>query len=76
MAAVTPAVPTIMVCAKLSPGGGATSHSALHVARPAYPPSKNCPALLPVRTTSSPAFHSGESERATTPAKSIPPTMG
>ena len=53
-----------------------TSHSDFTRARSEKPPDQPSPTPQPVRITRSPASKSDESERRTTPAKSMPGTIG
>ena len=74
--AVYPAVPIAMARREVMPAGLRTSQSPFTLAFWASPPQCDSPTPQPLRITESPGFHIGWVLDSTTPAKSMPGTMG
>ena len=74
--AVYPAVPIAKACLAVKPFGNGISQSALTLACWAKPPQWPSPTPQPLSKTASPTLNSGEVLSSTSPAKSIPGTIG
>jgi hypothetical protein len=75
-AAVKPAVPIVIACRVEKGSGSASSQSDFKRAFCARPPQCVSPRPQPVTTMRSPGFHCGLSLASTTPARSMPGTIG
>ena len=71
-----PAVPTVIACRVENGAGSASSQSDFRRAFCASPPQCVSPSPQPVTTTRSPGFHAAASLASTTPARSMPGTIG
>ena len=75
-AAVNPAVPTAIAWRVVKGGSTSSSHFDSSRAFCERPPQDDSPSPHPVTTTRSPGFQSGLRLASTTPARSIPGTIG